>query len=147
MSLFSTDTRCRWGVGALFYRVNDFYFWPGTEQRSVVLEQSTFAQSKSPVIFKDFRGLEKIFSAKQKNIFTKAKIQFGHTQTAVLPHRYPSTYMPVLEYLRLSTAIRVCQYWTLARLDFPIAWCKIVRTDIVFAYDNPGVICYDLPDS
>ena len=74
---------------------------------------------------KYFHSSEKIFSAKRKFNLDRPKLQ----------------------YLRLSTAIRVCQYWTLAILDFPIVWCKIVRTDIVFAYDNPGVICYDLPDS
>ena len=65
---------------------------------------------------------------------------FGYTQTAVLP---PS----VLEYLQGSTAIPVCKYWSLARLDFLIAWCKIVRTYMGFAYNNPDVIGYDLPDS
>ena len=34
----------------------------------------------------------------------------------------------------------VCKYWTLVRLDCSVAWCKIVRTYIVFAYDNPDVI-------
>ena len=85
-----------------------------------------------PLFSKISEGLKKYFQQSENSVWT-----------------YPncSTSPSVLEYLRLSTAIRVCQYWTLAILDFPIAWCKIVRTDIVFAYDNPGVICYDLPDS
>ena len=82
-----------------------------------------------------------------KNIFNKAKKYFQQSENSVWIYPNCSTSPSVLEYLRLSTAILVCQYWTLAILDFPIVWCKIVRTDIVFAYDNPGVIGYDLPDS
>ena len=81
---------------------------------------------------KIFKGLKNFFHYAEKFFSTKRKFNLDR---------------PKLEYLAVSTVILICKYWTLAILDFPIAWCKIVRTHIVFAYNNPGVICYDLPDS
>ena len=81
---------------------------------------------------KIFKPLKKFFHFVEKKFSTKRKFNLDR---------------PKLEYLAVSTVILVCKYWTLAILDFPITWSKIVRTHMVFAYNNPGVICYDLPDS
>ena len=76
MSRFSTDTRCRWGVGAFFYWVNDFYFWPGTEQRSAFLEQSTFVSIQIALYFQKF-------SRVWKNIFTLVKKYFQQSENLI----------------------------------------------------------------
>lgn len=73
MSRFSTDTWYRWGVGALFYRVNDFYFWSGTEQRSSFLEQSTFVPIQIARYFQRFPRA-------WKNIFTSVKKYFQQSE-------------------------------------------------------------------
>ena len=75
------------------------------------------------------------------------KKYFQQSENSVWIYPNYSTSPSVLEYLQLSTAILVCKYWTLARLDCSVVWCKIVRTYIVLAYDNPDVIGYDLIDS
>ena len=133
MSRFSTDTWCRWGVGALFLLGKRFLFlaWHGTAK--CVFRAIDLRPNPNRSLFsKIFKPLKNFFHFGEKIFSTKRKFNLDR---------------PKLEYLAVSTAILICQYWTLARLDFSIAWCKIVRTHIVFAYNNPGVICYDLPDS
>ena len=142
MSRFSTDTRCRWGVGALFLLSKRFLFlaWQGAAKcglgfRVECLGYRAIDLRPNPnrsLFSKFFKPLKNFFHFGEKIFSTKRKFNLDR---------------PKLEYLAVSTAILVCKYWTLVRLDFLIAWCKIVRTHMVFAYNNPGVICYDLPDS
>ena len=70
-------------------------------------------------------------------IFKGLKIFFHFAENFFSTKRNFDLDRPKLEYLAVSTAILVSKYWTLAILDFPIAWCKIVRTHMVFAYNNP----------
>ena len=71
---------------------------------------------------KFFKPLKNFFHFGEKIFSTKRKFNLDR---------------PKLECLAVSTVTLVCKYCTLAILDFPIAWCKIVRTHMVFAYNNP----------
>ena len=70
-------------------------------------------------------------------IFKGLKKYFQQSENSVWIYPNCNTSPSVLEYLQRGTVMLVCKYWTLAILDFPIAWCKIVRTHMVFAYNNP----------
>ena len=124
MSRFSTDTRCRWSVGALFLLSKRFLFlaWQGAIKLRFESSckrwhkpwgQSTFVPIQIARCFQNF-------SRAWKNIFNKAEKYFQQSENSVWIDPNCNTSPSLLEYLRLSTAILVCQYWTLAILDFPI---------------------------
>ena len=96
---------------ALFYRVNDFYFWPGKEQEDVVesLEFSVKSNPLNPLSFYSFASTL-LFS----RIFNKAKKFFQQSENSIWIYPNCSTYPSVLGYLRVSTVILVYKYWTLA---------------------------------
>ena len=106
MSRFSTDTRCRWGIGALFLLSKRFLFlaWHGAAKcgfRAIDLRPNP----NRSLFSKNYKGLkkkfhydEKIFSTKRKFCLDIPKLQYFPIGTRVLAAKYCNTGMQVLNF-------------------------------------------------